>query len=342
MKKSVLFAILMAITQFAFGQNGGFRELVDYGYESLRYQQDSLMQVDPKGDAYLIRQIDTLPPKLLTYIFKGTLPQAVTEREQKKNGEVFKIGNTLPVDIDRLLECCADIMRQHFPDIVPILGKEHTWSPEAAEYLRTGFWHRLKQHADGKQKDFPAPILGRSKLFICLACGWTSRFCATGTEEQLKQIILSRPDRSVTPHQLFEDSYVLNGGNVYLTFLTCENVLAGIPQRWERNSDPIQAKLAYIRHDSKELGDNYGAWYHFFGAALYGMMRSGVKSLFAVDTESFGSFFIEGPDRQEDLINHYGALFGQNFRKMLDDAAWILMPAPASRTDYLLPKPANL
>lgn len=342
MKKTALLALLLFTLQTASAQGGGFRELVDYGFESLRYQQDSLMMVDPKGDAYLIRQIDTIPPKLLSYFFHRSLPQAVTERDKKSGAEPFTIGRTLPIDNERLMNSCAAIMRAHFPDIVPVMGEEHRWSPEASEYLRTGFWHRVRLHADGRQKDFPAPILGRSKLFICLACGWTSRFCATGTEEALRQRILSYPDRNVTPHQLFEDSYVLNGGDIYLTFLTCENVLAGIPQRWERDSDPIQRKLAYIRHDSSENGDNYGAWYHFFGAALYGMLRSGFKSLVAVDTESVGSFFMEGPDPQEDLINHYGALFGISFRKMLEDASWIFQPAPGTRTDYLLPKPSNL
>jgi len=339
MKKTLLLALLLFTFRPASPQGGGFRELVDYGFESRRYQQDSLKLVDPEGDAFLIRQIDTIPPKLLSYFFHRSLPQAVTEREKKRNTEPFTIGKTLPIDNTRLLNSCAAIMRTHFPDIVPVMGEEHRWSPEAAEYLKTGFWHRAKLHADGRQKDFPAPVLGRSKLFICLACGWTSRFCATGKEDALRQRILSYPDRGVTPHQLFEDSYVLNGGDIYLTFLSCENVLAGIPHRWERDSDPIQRKLAYIRHDSRELGDNYGAWYHFFGAALYGMLRSGFKSLVAVNTESLGSFFMEGPDPQEDLINHHGALFGLSFRKMLEDASWILPPTPDTRTDYLLPSP---
>ena len=332
MKRLVLL-FLLGISQLAFGQSRDFRELVEYGYESKRYQQEGLMLTDPVGDAYLIRQIDTIPPKVLGYLFHASLPQAVTERAERA-AEPFQIGKTLLIDIDCLLNSMADIMRSHFPDIVPVLGEEHAWSPEAKEYMKTGFWHRLDQHAKGRQKDLPAPTFGRSKLFFCLACGWTSRFCATGQEEALRAWILSCPDRSVLPHKLFEQSYLLNGGNIYLTFLTCENVLAGIPQRWERNSDPQQRKLAYIRNDSKELGDNYGAWYHFFGAALYAMFRSNLKSLFVVDAESVGSFFLEGPDRQEDLFNHYGALLGQRFRDMLENADWVFpLPAGAS-TDY--------
>ena len=136
--------------------------------------------------------------------------------------------------------------------------------------------------------------------------------------------IMEYPDRGVQIHHLFAESYVLNEGNLYLTFLTCENVLAGTPHRRERSSDQIQKKLSYIRIDSEELGDNYGAWYHFFGIALYGMMRPDLASLAVADIESLGSFFLEGPDRQEDLINHYGAIFGQRMRRLLDDGSWWL------------------
>ena len=189
MKKTALLAILLFTIRFAFGQNGGFRDLVDYGYQSLRYSQDGLMMVDPVGDAYLIRQMDTIPPKVLSYLFQGSLPQSVTAKEKRKLNEPFIIGKTVPIDNERLLNSLAGVMRAHFPDIVPVLGEEHRWSPQAAEYLRTGFWHRLKQHADGKQQDFPVPTFGFSKLFICLACGLTSRFCATGREEALNRLM---------------------------------------------------------------------------------------------------------------------------------------------------------
>ena len=334
--KAAVPALLMLVCHLAFAQNGSFRELVEYGFESRRYQQDSLMMVDPMGDACLIRQLDTIPPKLLSYIFKGDLPQVIAEKEKKQVNGPYKIGTTLPIATDRLLNSCMDIMRRHFPDIVPVEGEEHVWSPQAAEYLRTGFWHRLGQHSRGRQKDFPVPLLGGSKLFFCLALGWTSRFCVTGMEQDLEAWIMSRPDRSVLPHDLFEQSYVLNGGNIYLTFLTCENVLASTPQRIERDSDPIQQKLAYIRHDSREVGDNYGAWYHFFGAALYGMQRGGMKSRIVVNAESLGSFFVEGPDRQEALLNSLGANFGHAFRKMLESARWIFPLPPEAGTDYML------
>lgn len=306
-----------------------FWKWLENGYESEHYNQDGLLLTDARSDAHIFRRLDSIPPKLFGSIGRGSLPL--------EEGVDFKIGKTLPFDYERLLNQCGEIMLRHYPDIYPTVGEEHEWSPEAKRYLYYGFWHRLWRYGICGQKDFPMPSFLRSKLLLCLAFGWTSRYCVTGQEQALTERILRYPDHSVRIHDLFEESYVLNQGNLYLTFLTCENVLAGDPHRKERGRDLLQQKLSYIRHDSKELGDNYGAWYHLFGAALYGMVRPEFVSLFVVNTESFGSLFIEGPDRQESLINHYGALFGSRFRKMMDEGTWGKPPRIGGRTDYMLP-----
>ena len=308
---------------------------IERSYESEAYQQDSLMLIDMVGDAHLIRKLDTIPAKLLSVIFCGTLPQAVLEKEKRKADPDYKTGRTAPIDCDALLLKCTEIMRGNFPAIIPVAGEEHTWSPEAEKYLRYGFWHRLGRYISGAQKDFPAPLLGRSKLFLCLACGWTSRYCVSGKESALLERLMDYPDRGVQPHHVFAESYVLNGGNLYLTFLTCENVLAGRPHRKDRENDPLQRKLSYIRNDTKEIGDNYGAWYHFFGAALYGMLRPELVSLAVTGTESLGSFFIEGPDPQERMLNRSGAIFGRRFKDLLESAGWWLLPE-AGNADYLV------
>lgn len=304
-----------------------FWKWLEYSYESEHYQQDGLMLTDPRSDAHIIRRLDSIPAKLLGSIGRGSLPQT----------EPFRIGKTLPFDYERLLNQCGEIMVRHYPDIYPTLGEEHEWSPEARRYLYYGFWHRVWRYGICGQKDFPMPAFLRSKLLLCLAFGWTSRYCVTGQERALEERILSYPDHSVRIHDLFDESYVLNDGNLYLTLLTCENVLAGDPHRWRRQHDALQQKLSYIRHDSKELGDNYGAWYHLFGAALYGLVRPEFVSLFVVNTESFGSLFIEGADRQESLINHFGAVFGSRLRRMIDNGTWGISPRIGGRTDYMLP-----
>ncbi len=323
-----------------------FKKWIKYNYEAEHYQQDGLKLVDPKGDAYLIRKIDTVPMKLLSSLVKSSYPQAEIEKEKQlaelessmKNGTVpYQIGKTVPIDVDRLINKCRHIMRHYYPDITPTMGEEHDWSPEAKKYLLYGFWHRLGRHIFGKQKEFPSPLFLRSKLFLCLACGWTSRYCVTGQEEALKERLMKYPDRRVQIHHMFAESYRLNKGNIYLTFLTCENILAGDPYREDRENDPLQKKLAYIRHDSKDIGDNYGAWYHFFGISLYGLIRAGVVSRSVAEIESVGSFFLEGADKQEDYINRYGAIFGKKFKKMMKKETWKVPLQSTDRTDYMLP-----
>ena len=164
-------------------------------------------------------------------------------------------------------------------------------------------------------------------------------------EKALTQRIMTYPKRGVYPHDLFEESYILNEGNLYLTLLTCENVLAGDPHRKGRQNDPLQKKLAYIRHESKEMGDNYGAWYHLFGIALYGMLRANLTSRSVAEFESLGSYLYEGPDKQETYINRYGALLGIELKKMMKHETWKVPLHPTDRTDYMLPntlKPNNL
>lgn len=320
-----ILAGLAALALVSCGTTGTvFRQTLERDYSIVRYQQSHMMMVDEEGDALLIRQLDTVPIKIFGHLFHRNLPQAVSDRERQTADSDFRIGKTNPLDNDLLLNRFADVIRRHYPDICPVMGEEHVWCPDARKYMRYGYWHRLGRRLSGKQEDFPCPLFMHSKLLLCLACGWTSRYCVTGTEEALIERILSYPDHSLQLHQLFEASYVLNGGDVYMTLLTCENVLAGQPHRPERADDPMQRKLAYIRNDSKPLGDNYGAWYHFFGIALYAMLRPRIVSTAVANIESTGSLFMEGPDRQETLINYYGALFGHRFKKMLIAGSWLM------------------
>lgn len=323
-----------------------FKKWIKANYEAVHYQQTEPKMVDPKGDAFLIRKLDQIPMKILQSLVKSSYPQAEIQKEKelkaleeaKKDELGFEIGKTVPIDVDRLLNKCRQIMLAYYPNIVPELGKEHEWSPEAKRYLAYGFWHRFGRHIFRKQKEFPSPLFFRSKIFLLLACGWTSRYAITGKEEALKKRIMLYPDRKMQIHHMFMESYVLNRGNVYLTMLTAENVLAGDPYRVDRENDPIQKKLAYIRHDSIEMGDNYGAWYHFFGIGMYAIVRSGVVSRSVAEIESLGSLFLEGKDKQEDYINRYGAIFGKKFRKMLKEGTWQQPLSKEDRTDYMLPK----
>lgn len=341
----ILFFIMISVTV----SGSEFKEWLKM-YEGTHYQQSEFKLEDQKGDAHLIRKLDQVPMKLLQALVKSSYPQAEIEKEKElkaleeaKKGEAgYKIGKTVPIDVDRLVNKCREIILGYYPNIVPTIGEEHRWSPEAKRYLTYGFWHRFGRHVFRKQKEFPSPLFLRSKLFLLLACGWTSRYAVTGNEKALTERLMKYPDRSVQLHHMFMESYVLNRGNIYLTMLTAENVLAGDPYRVDRENDPVQKKLAYIRHDSVEMGDNYGAWYHFFGIGLYATVRTGLVSRSVAEIESLGSLFLEGKDKQEDYINRYGAIFGKRFKKMLKDNSWKTPLGKDDRTDYMLPNPGKI
>lgn len=312
------------------------------------YQQTGLQMVDPRGDAYLIRKLDQIPWKLLKTLVGGSYPQAEIEKERElqtietaqKIGQAedpLKIGRTKPIHIPRLINAIHRVILEEYPAITPVMGEEHAWSPEAHRYLWFGFWHRVGRFIIGKQKEFPTLLFMRSKIFLLLACGWTSRYAVTGQEPDLEQWIMSQPDRSIQLHELFRESYLLNKGNMYLSMLTAENVLASDPYRVDRGESPLQQKLAYIRHDSQPLGDNYGAWYHFFGIGMYGLIRAPFVARAVAEIESFGSLFLEGKDKQEDYINRYGAIFGRQLNRLIEKELW-KQPLPKdARYDYMLP-----
>lgn len=264
----------------------------------------------------------------------------VEERTRSKAGKgeprPYEIGRTPPFDPDRLVNAFVQVIQSH-PEFPLTVSAEHAWSPEAKRYLYYGFWHRLGRFLLRRQKDLPTPLFLRSKFFLLLACGWTTRYAITGNEAALEAKLLARPDRSLRIHDLFEESYLLHRGDLYLSLLCVENVLAGNPYEEDRANKPLQKKLMYIRNDSAPLGDNYGAWYHFYGIALYGLLRPGAVSRAVAEIESLGSLFLEGPDRQEDYVNRYGAIFGMKLRRMVESGAW-RTPLPAdARVDYMTP-----
>lgn len=233
----------------------------------------------------------------------------------------YSIGTDHPFHLGRMLNAFKRVIQDH-PEITPTYGAEHVWSDEAKRYMIYGWWHRLVQFIFKKENNFPAPLLFRSKLFLCLACGFTSRYTITTQEALLEETLMKFPDRSVKIHDVFEQSYIINNGNIYLTLMTAENMLAKNPYREDRQNDPIQKKLEYLRNDNMAFGDNYGAWYHFYGIAMYAYLRPQWMSRSVAEIESLGSIVLEGKDKQEDYINRLGAIFGHKLKKMIQNKVY--------------------
>ena len=283
------------------------------------YRQDGCKLVDREGDAYLIRKLDEVPRKLVRALIKDDYREEDIKKEEEVRDD-YTIGKKQPIKTDALVNNFIEVIQKH-PEIKPFIGEVHKWSPEARKYHTYGWFSRLKDFVTGKQKEFPTPIF-TSKVFMMLACGWTNRFAVTGKEKELEKKLMTYKDKSVQLGDIMEESYLLHKGDLYQTLLCIENTLAKNPYKEDRESDPLQEKLAYIRNDSKPLGDKYGSWYHFFGAALYGLLRPGILSKGVVLTEAAGSFFLEGPDKQETLVNYAGADFGHKLKKMMKKDTW--------------------
>ena len=73
--KTLIGWLLAALVLTGCGTSRVFLDRVESGYLSVPYQQDRLQLVDPEGDARLIRNLDTIPVKLYTYLFEEKLPQ---------------------------------------------------------------------------------------------------------------------------------------------------------------------------------------------------------------------------------------------------------------------------
>jgi len=323
--------------------------MAHYRRRDEHYQQTTFAYLDPVGDAALYCKVARVPSKLLDAMVGRDYPQGDGQPAEAEAADPYGdlifggdgttssvaappspaarpvVGRDVPLDVEAMLNAFHGVMARHYPAIVPTMGVTHRWTPAAKRYF---------------ESERGAPPLFQTKLFACLACGWTSRYMITGREEGLKAWILAQRDRSVMPHTLFEQSYVLCGGDVYLTLLTCENVLAGNPYRADRDKDEVQPKLAYIRPDSQPPGDNYGAWYHFFGIALYGAYRGPLEARLVARIESLGSLFLEPRDPQEDHINNLGARFGDLLERRVHGFGGAVPPLPSGAgTEYLLVRP---
>lgn len=273
-------------------------------------------RLNPASDALLLNLIDKLPKSLASmtwsaikrWVHKG---DATPEPLKDKQGADFQVGTQVPLKMDALM----DTIRSEMTDFTPTIGAEHVWTKDAKGYQGLGFWSRVGSFLKG-ERPFPFPTFGRSKLICALGLGATAVVMPTGQEKGLRDWMLDRKQGSIELHQLFGQAYKLNQGDLYSTLLCAENVLSeGLydPNRQDRE---VISKLSYLRSDSAPLGDNFGGWYHLFGAALYSLMRSEWKSSVCLKVEDMGSFILEGKDTQEDHINQLGRQLGIELKQI--------------------------
>lgn len=282
----------------------------------------STQRVNPAGDALLLNLLDKVPHDLISMTWSG-VKRWVTHGDGapehlRENDAGYQIGREVPLEMTALLETLNSVMAE-FPDLKPHISQEHTWSREAKSWVNPGgFWKRMGMAVLG-QRPFPMPLAHSSKLFWALGIGVTNIVLPTGHETSLKEWMGKQPDASIELHSLFREAYRLNQGDLYGTLLSAENVLAEGLYDENRGDRPLPRKLSYLRSDSTPQGDNFAAWYHLMGSALYSLMRSKPRANAMMKLESAGSYILEGKDAQEDHINRLGVHLGAGLRKLAEN-----------------------
>ncbi len=183
--------------------------------------------------------------------------------------------------------------------VKPVVGEKHRWGNEF------------------RKKHIIPPF---SKLLVALATGDTSRIMPTMKEDDLMNWITDQKDRSITIHEMFEKSYLLNAGDVYKAFLTVENVLS---ENFHYGGD-IRERLTMTKKLGKIINhtgggfDLFGPWYHLYGMMLYGYAEgSGLKATVMGKIETGTSiFYKERNDHQENYMIAGGRIGARLKRKM--------------------------
>ena len=165
-------------------------------------------------------------------------------------------------------------------------------------------------------KDFLSAKVVASKILMCLATATSARFMYVGQEVPLIDWILSRQDNSVTIEQLFEESYNLNKGNVYLTVLTIENVLSDSTFEADREKTAVNRKLSDLYAGSP---NKFGDWYHLFGTMLAGYANEHAEAI----ADLYGVYrkISRGSNAEKATISadKIGAKMGRQLRQFVFD-----------------------
>ena len=141
--------------------------------------------------------------------------------------------------------------------------------------------------------------------------------------------MLAQSYNSITLPSLFQQSYILNEGDVYLTLLTIENVLASNWRFPGRENMPLTKRLKPIVSGYNYDSDRYGTWYHLFGMILFGYIKSGTTANLVGRVEAQGSDVMAGfnvDKTQKQWMNKQGGFVGQNLKRMVLTGSWSQIP----------------
>jgi hypothetical protein len=328
--KSLLLIFLFILSLSSRAQDLHLEENKYLGYI---YQQQGYQLDDPQGDILLLWTAHQIPKFVLSNL-KGQQSELLKQRQKKIEELLRKYpqfqpqpetknlivenyitfnpdhvaieleGHQAPFKIKNMTLMMKQVISEEYQHngLKPQLGEVHKWSSEIQPKLRKKF-----------------PLFSRmSKLLVALSRGGTSSYMVTGTEEHLKDYILSRPEESINLEEMFRASYRINQGDVYLTLLTIENVLSRFWLSSGRSKRAIMTRLKDITNFNFRT-DKFGSWYHLFGIMLYGYAEGGFKSRVVGNLETAGSQIMSRfkDEKQESYINARGGPIGARIRRFI-------------------------
>lgn len=221
----------------------------------VEYAQEKLMLVDREGDRLLLQLFwDTCETGLKKCLLRKNIAPQETQLRLPRFLQENPILSDTPV---RTVDNSR--VRPLFDAQATVSNLKKIIRNEQARGLHASFG-RIHTWSAGRTS-------GLSKIIMALATASSSRFLYVGHEEELIEWIKKRPDNSVSIEALFHKSYILNGGNVYLTLLTIENVLSDATFEADRENTVVNRKLADLYAGSP---NKFGDWYHMFGTMLAG------------------------------------------------------------------------
>ena len=221
----------------------------------VEYAQEKLMLVDSEGDRLLLQLFwDTCETGLKKCLLRKNIAPQETQLRLPRFLQENPILSDTPV---RTVDNSR--VRPLFDAQATVSNLKKIIRDERARGLHVSFG-RIHTWSAGRTS-------GLSKIIMALATASSSRFLYVGQEEELIEWIKKRPDNSVSIEALFHKSYILNGGNVYLTLLTIENVLSDATFEENRENTAVNRKLADLYAGSP---NKFGDWYHMFGTMLAG------------------------------------------------------------------------
>ncbi len=235
-----------------------------------------------------------------------------SNKEKQKIMELFESGKLVvesrktPINVNGLSLDLIRIIEEEEKNGIPYKkGDSHKWSEQ--------FKKEKKFFSNQTIKSLP------SKMLAALSGGKSVDLMVTEKEKDLASFILGQKRSSLTPQELFRKSYQLNQGNVYLSLLTIENVLANGWLHPKRGEFKHTQNLKPFGKVFGSQGDVFGHWYHMFGMIYYGYEKGGFHAAVAGKVEAVGSSVISKfqNERQENRINMSAGKVGSNLRKYI-------------------------